>query len=90
MKQNLIAPIPKPGRAQCAPRGYGPVNVLTSLAKVVAEAQVAKLGGAGVDLGQFAHKPGVTAENVLIEMREEVESVKMRGYSGLFGVIHCM
>ena len=43
-----------------------------------------------MDLGQFAHKPGVTAENVLIEMREEVESVKMRGYSGLFGVIHCM
>ena len=83
LKWNPILPIPKPGRARGAPAGYRPINVLTSLAKVMDKVLAIELGAVtGVNMGQFAYQPGVSAENMMMEIREEMEEMRLRGNVG--------
>ena len=83
LKWNLILPIPKPGRAWDTPAGYRPINVLTSLAKVMDKVLAIELGAVtGVNMGQFAYQPGVSAENMMMEIREEMEEMRLRGNVG--------
>merc|ERR1711964_445435 len=83
VKWSLILPIPKPGRVRDTSEGYRPINVLSSLAKVVDKVLTIELGAVtGVNMGQFAYQPGVSAENMLMEIREEIEEMRQRGRVG--------
>ena len=69
LKGNLIIPIQKEGRAWDRTEGYRPINVLTSAAKVVDKALAMELGGVvGVDGAQFAYQPGLSGENMVMEI----------------------
>ena len=57
--------------------------MLTSLAKAVGKVLAIELGAvAGVNTWQFAYQPGVSAENMIMEIREEIEEMRLRGKVG--------